>query len=47
MMKSRGSYNIQAAAQSLHQKPILKSGELECTVQPLGREKLDFVIKVS
>lgn len=45
MLKSRGSYNIQAATVSLQQKPLLKSGELECIVQPLGRDRLDFIIK--
>jgi hypothetical protein len=46
MPKSKGSYNIQAAVQTLQQRPVLKSGELECLVHPLGREQLDYIVKV-
>ena len=46
MPKSSGSYNVHAATLSLQQRHVLKSSEVECIVLPLGRDELDFVVKV-
>ena len=44
--KTSGRYNINAASEAVEDKAVIKSGEVECSIHPVGHDRLTFVLKV-